>query len=159
MTLVNYSTGTPTRTRRSNTTRLQAAFPGQPALTGYDDAAVTTEVGRLHNGVVAGNVDFPNQSLDYTGVGSTTPPVAADVPTGPAGLPWTAHTPNVISPGAGSLNPADMADPSALGTPTSSGAGSTIMPGETSPLVADQQKGAGVPGNLIKGSSTNPPIR
>lgn len=159
MTLINYATGTPTAVRRSNTARLQAAFPGQPALNGYDDAEVAVQMGTLHNGVVSGNPDYPNNSLDYQGVGSTTPPNAADVPTGPGGLPWTAYVPNVISPGPGSVNPADMADPSVLGTPTSSGAGSTRLPGETSPLIADQQKAAGNPGNLIKGSSTNPPLR
>ncbi len=159
MTLVNYATGTPTAVRRSNTTRLQAAFPGQPVLNGYDDVAVAALTDTLHNGVVSGNPDFPNHSLDYQGVGSTTPHNAGDVQTGPGGLPWTAYVPNIISPGAGSTNPADMADPSVLGTPSSSGAGSTHLPGETSPLVADQQKAAGNPGNLVKGNSTNPPIR
>lgn len=145
---------------RSDTATLQAAFPSTPALVGYNNASVAAVMETLTDGVVGqedpaaapgSNPDYPNQSLDYTGVGSTTPALPGDVPTGPGGLPWTAYAPNVVSPGPG-VNPVNMGAPPA-GSPAGSQAGSTKMPGDTSPQIASQHKDAGAPGNLIKGES------
>ena len=123
----------------------------------------------LHNGVIGtgraglgaadtANPDFSAQSLDYEGINATTKPfVAADVPVGSAGLPWTAYSPNIVSPGPGSINPADMANPPP-GSPRQSGAGSQNLPGVTTSQIASQEKGPGTPGNLVKGHSTTPPI-
>jgi hypothetical protein len=162
MTLVAYVTGTPTATRRSNTARLQAAFPSTPAINKtdkYDDASVTELQRKLHNGNVIGNPDYAISatgsgfSLDYVGINATTKPhIEGDVKTGAGGLPWTTYTPNIVSPGQGSINARDIAEPPE-GSPRSSGAGSVKLPGISSPQIADQQKGGGTPGNLISGQS------
>ncbi len=158
MTLVQFQNTLPGAKGRSDTATLQAAFPGTPAISGYKDESVAQIMATLHDGVVNGNPDFPNQSLDYAGIDATTAPfVAGDVPTGPGGLPWTAYTPNVVSPGVGSINPLDMGAPPAT-APVSSGMGSQNLPGVTASQIANQEKDAGAPGTLVKGHSTSPPI-
>lgn len=146
---------------KSDTATLQSAFPASPSLPHgyrgqYDNKAVLAAMNTLHDGVVGGNPavapgnnpDFPNFSLDYAGRGSDTPPTAGDIKTGAAGLPWTAWSPNVASPGPGSTNPRDLPAPPP-GTPADSLAGSTELPGDTTTAIATQHVGGGVDASNI----------
>ncbi len=149
MALVQVVNITPSATKRSDTARLRSAFPLTPEISGYTDAVVTVAMGQLHNGVVAGNVDFPNQSLDYIDAPTGADPNKVG---GPGGQPWTDFSPNIASPTALGQNPNDIPAPPP-GSPQGSRMGSTKVPASSSPQIADQQKGPASPGNLIKGSS------
>lgn len=137
----------------SDVATLNAAFPGTPSIASsgqYNDQSVAALMETLHDGVQTGNPDHPNFDLDY-GLA----PVLADVDVGDAGRPGSPYTPNIVSPGVGSLNPRDMgAPPPGHPRAGSSGAGSTKDTHEASQQVAQQQAGGGVStGNLIPGSS------
>lgn len=71
------------------------------------------------------------------------PDITSEVETGAGGLPASPHVPNPVSPGVGSINPADQsAAPDGFGTVRSdvpgSGIGSSLEPKTTSGQIASQ---------------------
>lgn len=151
---------------RSDTATLRAAFGGGPwASGGSSNGFLGTQHTLMTHGIVGSaaaalpgtNPDYNNFNLDFGGGPAPigTPMVAADVPTGAGGLPWTAYSPNVASPVDGetlAMGPghaAAMPAPPA-GTPGSSGAGSTEVPADTIPTIVTQRAGP-IIGNLQLG--------
>ena len=93
----------------SDTATVQASFPASPIFTG--DITDDERKEQFQTLVLDGEVNdeghtFGTFNRDYDGA-----PVMADVETGGGGLPGSAYVPNPVSPGPGSLNPADQADP------------------------------------------------
>jgi len=93
------------------------------------------------NGIIIGGNGLNTFDLDYSGA-----PDLATVETGGAGLPSTPYTPNITSPGPGSLNASDqpvydgnLIGNSDLSTPEfGSGLGGTVSPSKTSKDIARQ---------------------
>lgn len=112
--------GTSTRAKGdSDTATLQAMFSQSPSISlvaaDYKQAALSL----LLDGAVVENLQIGSYNRDYSGNGA---PNYADVPTGAGGLPASAWAPNPVSPGEGSVNPADMAaPPSGFGTTPTNG--------------------------------------
>ena len=119
----------------SDTTTVQASFPASPIYLGdlTDDGVIEQGQALLLDGEVndAGHT-FGLFERDYAEA-----PDFGDVEQGGAGLPASAWVPNPVSPGPGSMNPADQADPpDGFGqTPNDqwgSGVGSQLNPAESS---------------------------
>ena len=149
MTLTQYQNVDPPGKGVSDTATLQKAFPSTPGITDYKNAQVAAVMKLLHDGVVNGNPDFPNQSLDWTGApdGADSTKVGKD-----GGAPWTNFAPNVAS--APDAIPSQQPAPPP-GAPTASGAGSIKMPAETSPQIASQSAGGGVTVDVGLGLGTS----
>ena len=119
----------------SSTETIKASFPASPMYDGSLTNAIITEMGQtlLLDGVVNdGGHTWGEVSRDYSGA-----PNYGDVETGGGGLPGSPWTPNPVSPGPGSMNPTDQADPpEGWGqTPNSqwgTGVGSSLEPSEAS---------------------------
>ena len=119
----------------SNTETVKASFPASPIYTGELTDAERIEVGQdlLLDGVVNdGGHTFGEFNRDYVDA-----PNYGEVETGGGGLPGSACPPNPVSPGPGSMNPTDQADPpDGWGvTPNSQwggGVGSQLQPSESS---------------------------
>jgi len=144
-----------TRTRSpgsSDTANLQSMFPQTPGLadgdlptsnaSSYKKAALEL----LLDGEIVDNGQVGNYNRDFSGNGA---PNYADVPTGGGGLPASAWVPNPVSPGEGSVNPADMAAaPAGYGTvPTNgshSGASTTVIAPDRNPSTASANMSATV---------------
>jgi len=115
------STVTPT-TRAggsSDTASLQTMFPGAPGVADYAGTAGVASYKQqalelLMKGEIADNLQTGAVDRDF-GVNASDdrrrPPAYADVETGGGGLPASAWVPNPVSPGAGSADPRDQADP------------------------------------------------
>jgi len=108
----------------SDTATLQAMFPAQPQLVSgeyltADEAAYKKQaLDLLLHGQIVDNLQVGSYNRDYTGA-----PDYADVATGGGGLPASAWAPNPVSPGEGSVNPADIvAAPAGYGTVATNGA-------------------------------------
>lgn len=100
----------------SNQAAMESIFPKMPRKDGYGNE----EVNEAGNQYLLGknNIDpdwdkavtywgfKPETSLNYAANGA---PAYSDVETGGGGLPSTPFTPNLVSPGPGSMNPSDMA--------------------------------------------------
>ena len=120
---------------KANTERVKASFPASPIYDGSLTDDIVTELGQtlLLDGVVNdGGHTFGEFDRDYVDA-----PNYGDVETGGGGLPGSAWTPNPVSPGPGSMNPSDQADPpEGWGvTPNSqwgTGVGSSLQPSESS---------------------------
>lgn len=139
----------------SDLASLQAAFPGSPIHAGsIDDASVKDQTETL---LVTGDAEsggaahygFASFSRDYVDA-----PNIDDVSTGGGGLPGSPHTPAPGSPGAGSMNPADIPAPPSNwppneGTEYGSGNGGLYSPHNASQVVAQQTIG-----DLTLGRST-----
>jgi len=120
------------------TTSLQTAFPGSPI---HNGSLTRDGVQSVGNDLILGDIvndgghTFGEMNRDYVDA-----PSYGDVETGSGGLPTTAWTPNVASPGEGSLNPSDQPDgpqPADPGTEFGSGASSiTREPSEHSAAIA-----------------------
>lgn len=116
-----------TRTKGgSDTATLQTMFPAAPGLVSGDlpsaDTAAykTAALALLLDGAVTENLQIGSYNRDYSSNGA---PDYADVPTGAGGLPASPWVPNPVSPGEGSINPADMgAPPAGFGTTPTNGA-------------------------------------
>jgi len=122
----------------SSSTSLQTAFPGSPIHAGELSREVTQELGDkllLGDIVNDGGHTFGEQNRDYVDA-----PSYNDVETGSGGLPTTAFTPNVASPGEGSTNPADQPEgpePTDPGSEFGSGTSATQrQPNELSAAIA-----------------------
>tara|TARA_Y100000310_G_scaffold310307_1_gene355383 strand:+ start:254 stop:709 length:456 start_codon:yes stop_codon:yes gene_type:complete len=128
----------------SDTTTVQASFPASPIYTGEltDDGVTEEGQALLLDGAVndAGHT-FGVFERDYTEA-----PDYGDVEAGGGGLPASAWAPNPVSPGPGSMNPSDQADPpDGFGqTPNDqwgSGVGSQLNPAESSAAQSTQTLG------------------
>jgi len=119
----------------SGTETVKASFPASPIYDGSLNDQVVTELAQdlLLDGVVNdGGHTFGEFNRDYVDA-----PNYGDVEAGGGGLPGSAWTPNPVSPGPGSMNPSDQADPpEGWGqTPNSqwgTGVGSQLQPSESS---------------------------
>jgi hypothetical protein len=117
------------------TETIKASFPASPIYDGsMTDDTVTEQAQKLLlDGVVNdGGHTFGEFNRDYVDA-----PNYGDVETGGGGLPGSPWTPNPVSPGPGSMNPADQADPpDGWGTTPNSqwgvGVGSSLEPSESS---------------------------
>jgi hypothetical protein len=126
---------------------LQAAFPGSPIHSGdIDDQSIKDQAELL---LITGDVEpggaahygFASFNRDYVDS-----PNIDDVTTGGGGLPGSPHTPAPGSPGAGSMNPADIPAPPSNwppdeGTEYGSGQGGLYSPHNASQVVAQQTIG------------------
>ena len=128
-----------------------ACFPASPIHAGeitdderksaFEDLVLSAEVND-------GGHTFGTQNRDFVDA-----PNYGDVETGGGGLPGSAWTPNPVSPGPGSLNPADQADPpDGWGeTPNDTwgvGVGSQLEPSE-----ASEQQSGGTLGDYVMGKA------
>ena len=120
------------------TESLQQNFPGSPIHNGALSRATIQEMGNdllLGKTVNDGGHTFGEQDRDYTGA-----PNFDDVATGAGGLPSTPFTPATASPGAGSMNAADIPEsPSPADPGTEFGSGASAIsrkPSESSAYIA-----------------------
>ena len=99
---------------RSNSESLKKSFPGSPI---HDGSMTRDNVQKgfqelALDGEVLDGFCFPKFNRDYhEGADGEKPPVIADVETGGEGKPGSPHMPNPVSPGVGSMNPADQPAP------------------------------------------------
>ena len=107
----------------SDTATLQAMFPTSPGIVseGLSTASPVDykkqALALLLHGQVVDNLQVGSLDRDYTGA-----PDYKDVATGGGGLPASAWVPNPVSPGEGSVNPADIvAAPAGYGTTATNG--------------------------------------
>jgi len=136
----------------SDTANLQSMFPQSPGLadgdlptsnaSSYKKAALQL----LLDGEIVDNLQVGNYNRDFSGNGA---PDYASVPTGAGGLPASAWVPNVVSPGEGSVNPADMAAaPAGYGTTPTNGAHAgtsvTVTDASRNPVIASERMSATV---------------
>jgi len=118
-----------------NSETIKASFPASPIYTEELTDDIVTETGQklLLDGVVNdGGHTFGEFDRDYVDA-----PNYGDVETGGGGLPASAWVPNPVSPGPGSMNPTDQADPpDGFGQQPNSqwgtGVGSSLEPSESS---------------------------
>ena len=99
---------------RSNTQSIAKSFPGSPIHSGaMTRESIQEEFQSLVlDGEVLDGYCFPSFQRDYDKGGSgEQPPEINTVETGGGGLPGSPHMPNPVSPGAGSINPADQPAP------------------------------------------------
>ena len=122
----------------SGSTALQTAFPGSPIHAGDLSRDGVQSLGDellLGDVVNDGGHTFGEHNRDYVDA-----PNYGDVETGSGGLPTTAFTPNVASPGEGSMSASDQPDgpePADPGTEFGSGASAVSrQPSETSAAIA-----------------------
>ena len=112
----------------SSSTSLQTAFPGSPIHAGdltRDGIQKMGDVHLLGASVNDGGHTFGEHNRDYVDA-----PNFGDVPTGGGGLPTTPFTPNVASPGEGSLLASDQPEgpmPPDPGSEFGSGASATLV--------------------------------
>ena len=135
---------------------LKASFPQSPIYLGevtdlerkkqYEELAL--------NGVVQNGNGINSFNRDYEGA-----PNLEEVETGPGGLPSTPYTPNLSSPGPGSLNAADQIEYTGnLPDPTyrnnfGTGNGGLVSPSQTSKEISKQGTlGTYISGRSYKGS-------
>ena len=125
----------------ASTETLKASYPANPvgieyALNddGTNEADIRTNFEDLAlTGIVNdGGHTFGEFSLDFAGA-----PNINDVETGGGGLPGSPWTPNPVSPGPGSVNPADQGEPPEgwglePNNPPGTGVGSALQPDESS---------------------------
>ena len=133
---------------------LSALFAGSPVFSDKmePDAIVKGYEDLVLNGTVLKGYGFPEVDLDYSAA-----PSYGDVPTGGGGDPASPWVPNPVSPGEGSVNPADVGDPPAgFGTRPSGGTvGSkpATGPADVSPKDASATMATSTIGGLKLGSS------
>ena len=135
----------------SDTATVQASFPASPIYKGdLTDQSIKDEFQTL---VLDGEVNdgghtFGTYSRDYPNA-----PDISEVEWGGGGLPGSPWTPNPVSPGPGSINASDQADPpDGWGqTPPEqwgTGVGSQLQPSESS-----TQQSGGVLGDYVMGKA------
>ena len=133
----------------SDTATIKSSFPASPIHSG--DMTVESIKQQFQDEVIDGTVNdaghtFGTFSRDYVDA-----PDIREVQTGGGGLPASPYVPNPVSPGPGSLNPADQAEaPDGFGqTPSDvpgSGVGSQLQPKTSS-----EQQSSGRLGDYVMG--------
>ena len=122
----DWSAGDGANLSTHSSANLQAAFPSSPIHNGSLTRDSIQTVGNkllLSDVVNDGGHTFGEHNRDYVDA-----PSMGDVATGGGGLPTTPWTPNVASPGEGSMNPSDQPEgptPADPGTEFGSGASAT----------------------------------
>lgn len=115
----------------SDTATLKSMFPSSPGNSVDMADFRNKNYDALTDGEIVDNQQVGNFSLDYVNA-----PSYADVPTGAGGLPASAWVPNPMSPGEGSVNPADLAAaPAGYGTVPTNGAHA----GSSNPVTAQER--------------------
>ena len=136
---------------------LRSAFPESPI---FKNEITDEERKKLYqelalDGVVVNGMGINSFDRDFKGTTQNPVPDLNDVETGGGGLPSTPFTPNLTSPGPGSVNAADMPeyagelpDP-AFNNEFGSGLGGLVSPNQTSAEISKQ----GTLGTYISGRS------
>ena len=143
-----------------NDGNLRSAFPSSPLFNGdltdkerkesYEDLAL--------NGEVHGGNGLNSFSRDYTGNTQDPVPNLEDVETGGGGLPSSPYTPNLASPGPGSLSATDQPEfNGTLPDPENSvefgsGLGGLVSPDVTSQKISETKIGDYISGRSFLGS-------
>jgi hypothetical protein len=136
---------------------LRAAFPDSPIFKGEltDEERKKIYQELALDGVVVNGHGISSFDRDYKGTTQNPVPNLEDVQTGGGGLPSSPFTPNLTSPGPGSVNAADMPeyagelpDPEA-NVEFGSGQGGLVSPSATSAEISQQ----GTLGTYISGRS------
>jgi len=135
----------------ASTETIVATFPASPIYTEEltDDERKAQFQELVLDGVVNdGGHTFGEFSRDYSDA-----PNMADVETGGGGLPASPYVPNPVSPGPGSMNPTDQADPpSGFGESPNEqwgeGVGSQLSPNDSSAA-----QSAGTLGDYVFGAA------
>ncbi len=136
---------------RSDSAMMKSAFPASPIHLGEITAESIQKQyqEQVIDGVVNdGGHTFGEISLDYTDS-----PDLNEVETGGGGLPATPYLPNPVSPGPGSLNPADQAEaPDGFGDrePNQYGEG---VGSQLQPKTSSEQQSRGKLGDYVLGKS------
>ena len=127
----------------ASTSDLQSAFPGSPIYLGDLTNDAITDMGNellLSDVVNDGGHTFGEAHRDYVDA-----PTMDSVTAGAGGLPSGPYTPNVASPGEGSLNAADMPEgpaPVDPGSEFGSGVGHDLDPSSSSTAHASHKIGS-----------------
>ena len=136
---------------------LRASFPDSPIFKGEltDEERKKLYQELALDGVVTNGHGINSFDRDYNGTTQNPTPNLEDVQTGGGGLPSSPYTPNLTSPGPGSINAADM--PEYAGelpgeeyiNEFGSGMGGLVSPSQTSAEISKQ----GTLGTYISGRS------
>lgn len=151
-----------------NDKNLKSSFSNSPLYNEYTDEAVENickaalqgnggpgdnipDIGVTEGVINDGGYMFGQQSLNYEDA-----PELEEVETGGGGLPSTPYTPNLTSPGPGSMNASDQKEFSG-DLPTSnsqfgSGLGGAVSPAKTSKGISSQTLGDYISGESYDGS-------
>jgi hypothetical protein len=140
---------------------LRSSFSSSPIHAG--DITDEERKNKYHNlalnGEVHGGNGLNSFNRDYTGTSQTPVPNLLDVKTGGGGLPSTPYTPNLASPGPGSLNAADqpefngeLPDPE-TNVEFGTGLGGLVSPDITSQRLSETKIGEYISGRSYLGSS------
>jgi hypothetical protein len=152
-----------------NDKNLKASFKDSPLYNEYNDEAVENICKAALQGNGGPGINIPDIGVSEDGVindsgymfglhdlNYTDAPNLDEVETGGAGLPATPFTPNISSPGAGSVHYADIpeykGDLPEAAQQFGSGLGGTVSPSVTSQGVSSQTLGDYVSGESYDGS-------
>ena len=142
---------------RSDTATLKTLFPGAPGATDYvgTEGSATykqTALNLLLSGEINDNLQTGAVDRDFGASASDEarkPPTYGAVETGGGGLPASAWVPNPTSPGAGSVDPNDQAEPtegygtSATNSIANIGASSDVTQPSRDPATSSQRMSQG----------------
>ena len=135
----------------SDTTNLKSSFPASPIHAGEMTAESIKQ--QFQDEVIDGSVNdgghtFGTFDRDYVDA-----PDMAEVATGGGGLPASPYVPNPVSPGPGSINATDQADPpSGFGQNPSQVPGSGVGSALT-PKASSEQQSSGRLGDYVMGKA------
>ncbi len=136
---------------RSDTATTQASFPASPIFTG--DITDDERREQFQTLVLDGQVNDEGHTFGTFNRDYAEAPNMEDVETGGGGLPGTPYLPNPVSPGPGSINPADIADPpDGLGANPNEGFG-TGVGSQLSPSDSSAAQSAGTLGDYTLGKA------
>jgi len=137
---------------------LNSAYPDSPL---YDGSYLPEIVEKMSEAVLNGEGDGPDVQGGIVNDGGhffgtvdlnySDAPVLADVETGGGGLPSTPYTPNLVSPGPGSVSAGDQ--DAYDGTVKATGQWGSGLPGTTSPSSTSTEISKQTIGDLISGKS------
>jgi hypothetical protein len=133
----------------SDSATVKASFPGSPIHQGEMTAESVRK--QFQDEVIDGTVNDGGHTFGTFNKDYSDSPDLAQVKTGGGGLPASPYVPNPVSPGEGSLNPTDQADPpEGFGQRPSdtwgSGVGSQLQPKTSS-----EQQSSGRLGDYVMG--------
>lgn len=140
----------------SDTTTLKSAFPASPIHAG--EITVESLKQQFQDEVIDGTVNDAGHTFGTFNRDYAEAPDLSEVETGGGGLPASPYVPNPVSPGPGSINPADVGEaPDGFGQQAhdvpGSGVGSQLQPKTSSESQSSGRLGDYVMGRAW-GSST-----
>lgn len=130
---------------------LKASFPASPIHSG--EMTPESIAKQFQESVIDGVVNDGGHTFGEFDLGYTDSPDLNEVETGEGGLPATPYLPNPVSPGPGSLNPADQAKaPDGFGDkePNSYGVG---VGSQLQPKTSSEQQSKGKLGDYVLGKA------